>query len=120
VACADIGAFVAAVFISTEKAAAVSVTNVTWFRTRWRLRRRMSGILVVEQRSARISVEMAVDSVGSHSIQTCCFLPPIWLQISPMPWRIKRHDHDIRPVEESVALSVELHLLVQCQYLRRN
>jgi hypothetical protein len=31
------------------------------------------NILVVEQRSARISVEMAVDCTGSHSIQTCCF-----------------------------------------------
>ncbi len=30
-------------------------------------------ILVVDQWSARISVEMAVDSAGSHSIETCCF-----------------------------------------------
>jgi hypothetical protein len=34
---------------------------------------RSSIILVVEQRSERICAEMAVDSAGSNSIQTCCF-----------------------------------------------
>jgi hypothetical protein len=43
VACANIGAFVAAAFITFEPNAAVaSVTNLTSFRIRRRLRRRMS------------------------------------------------------------------------------
>ena len=43
VACANIGAFVAAAFIPSELNAAVaSVTNATRFRTRRRLRRRIS------------------------------------------------------------------------------